>query len=77
MGWIGTASQLRHALDVVGADQDTDGKFKIYGEQVVSFMGLGDELVVSDHIQYSINGQRASLAGLLATTSYGSQVTVI
>ena len=77
MGWIGTARQLYYALDIVGADRDEDGKFLIYGEPVVSFLGLGEELVVSDRTNYAIGDRRCNLAGLMRGTSYGMGVQVI
>ena len=61
----------------MGADQDADGKFKIYNSAPVSFMGLGDEIVVNDDCCYSVGGKKVGLAGAMASTSYGNQVTVI
>lgn len=80
MGWIGVNSQMMYALRVVGADRDEDGRFLIYGDMPVNFLGLGGdnaEVVVSDAVEYSVNGKRACLAGLMNSTSYGSKVTVI
>ena len=57
MGWIGTSKQLEYTLDIMGADRNEDGKFLIYGEEPVSFLGLGEEFVVSDVTMYSVNGK--------------------
>jgi hypothetical protein len=77
MGWIGTRNQMMYALEVAGADRDAEGNFLIYGEMPVSFLGLGEEYVVSDAAQYSVGGNLASLAALLGATSYGCTVHVI
>ena len=77
MGWIGPTHQLLYTLKIMGADQDEDGNFLIYNSEPVSFLGLGEEIVVDDDCCYSVDGQKASLAGAMASTSYGSQVNVI
>ena len=77
MGWIGNARQLTYTLDIMGADKDENGLFKIYNSAPVSFMGCDEETVVDDDCCYSVNGKKASLAGALNGTSYGLQVKVI
>jgi len=79
MGWIGTDSELMSALSVIGADVDEEGKVLIGGPEgcVVSFLGIGDEFVVSDEAVYFSKGQPCSLVGLLNSTSYGLKVAVI
>lgn len=76
-GWIGSSSQLLYALSVVGADMDKEGNYLIYGEPVISFLGLGEEMVVGEKTNFSIGGQRRGLAGFLQSTSYGMAVQVI
>ena len=73
--------QIKTYLAVVGAERDEHGAYLIRGGTVVTFMGLsGDdaEAVVSGTAEYSVGGGRwANLAAGLASTSYGSKVTVI
>jgi hypothetical protein len=59
-----------HALRTVGADRDEEGNFLIDGG-VASFMGLGEEVCVSDGAHYLVGGQPRSLAALMNSTSYG------
>jgi len=76
MGWIGNLEQLEYTLRIVGADQDPkDGKFLIYNEPVC--FGLDGDVVVGQETSYSINGEKANLAGLMNSTSYGIKITVI
>ncbi len=77
MGWIGPAHQLKYVLQVMEADRDENGNFKIYGSEPVSFLGLGEEYVIDENCCYSINGQYASLSGALNSTSYGHKINVI
>ena len=75
-GWMGSASELWHALRVVGCDQ-TDGKFHVDG-QIVSFLGKGEEYVVGADTVFYVGGKPRNLAALLNGTSYGVRnVTVI
>jgi hypothetical protein len=74
-GWIGDPEQLLFVLGLFGADRDGKGNFLIFGEPV--FIGLTGEALVPAGAEYSVQGQRQNLAGLLATTSYGVSVTVI
>ncbi len=71
MGWMGKSEQVEHALGVVGADRDENGKFLIYTAPVASFLGLGEELVVGQDTEYSVGGHRNNLAALMNSTSYG------
>jgi len=75
-GWIGDREQLEHYLATVGADRDEDGKFLLYHDGVRSFMGGGQEMVVSGAVEYSVDGHRSNLAAGLASTSYGMKVAV-
>ena len=76
-GWIGTTDNVLYVLRTIGADQDTDGKFLIYGKPPASFLGIGEETLVSEETKYSVNGIKYSLSGLLNSTSYGLKVNVI
>lgn len=77
MGWIGTAHHLEYTLRLMGADTDKEGKILIGGSAPLSFMGLGEEVVVDDECCYFINGQRINVAGAMRQTSYGLKVSVI
>ena len=74
-GWIGDPEQLLYVLGLAGADRDEKGNFLIYGEPVIK--GLTADVVVSAGAEYAVGGKRANLAALLASTSYGTRVTVI
>jgi hypothetical protein len=79
-GWIGTMSQLAHVLRTYGADQDEEGKFKIFTQAPATFLGLDGpdaEVVVPCDCECEIRGQRCNVAGLLYSTSYGMKITVI
>jgi hypothetical protein len=79
-GWIGTNGQILHFLRVVGADQDSEGRFIITGEGVISFMGMGGEdaeCIVPAATCYRKGGRDIPLAAGLAGTSYGLGITVI
>lgn len=79
-GWIGTARELRYALETFGADKTPDGKFIITGELPATFLGLDTEdaeTVVSERVMCLINGKPVSVASLLQSTSYGLKITVI
>lgn len=76
-GWIGPNHQLLYVLGLAEADKDTDGRFLIYGEPVYSFLGMGEEMVVPEGTQYSVNGQKRMLAAALRETSYGMSAFVI
>jgi len=78
MGWMGEMQHLIHVLNVVGADKDEEGSFLIYNGGIHSFLGLGEEVTINDESEYSIGGKKASVAGLMNSTSYGFRgVTVI
>jgi hypothetical protein len=74
-GWIGEPEQVLHVLGIAGADRDEEGNFLIFGEPVIS--GLTGDMVVPAGSEYAVGGKRANLAALLASTSYGTRVTVI
>jgi hypothetical protein len=76
-GWIGYAGEIENFLRAVRADRDDDGKFLIYGESPVSFMGAEKEIVVPADAEYSVMGKRMNLAHGLSGTSYGLGVVVI
>lgn len=76
MGWIGSKDELQNALKVAGADRDEEGKFLVYGDPPVSFLGLGEELLVPDGAMVSIQGEKKNLANLLAAAG-GMKVHVI
>lgn len=76
-GWIGNVDQVLYTLGIMGADKDENGQFLVYGEAPISFMGAGQEMVISAKCEYSVKGQRVSLVGALCGTSYGQAVTVI
>ncbi len=75
-GHMCSSGQLLHVLRVAGADKDEDGKFLIEGS-IVSFMGMGEEMVVSPDAVYFRNGQRCNVALALQGTSYGTKIVVI
>ncbi len=78
MGWMGDANHVKSALDTIGADKDENGDFLIVGKPPISFMGLGEELVLDDEVMYLLGGQPQSLVHLMNRTSYGLRgVTVI
>ena len=77
MGWIGGKRELMNVLAVHGADKDEDGNYFVYVEPPISFLGMGEEFVVSDKTEISYKGKRINLAYLLCQTSYGSKVNVI
>ena len=76
MGWIGSNDELQRALQAAGADRDEEGRFLIYGNPPVSFLGMGEEYVVPDGAMYSVGGEKKNLAELLATGG-GMKVHVI
>lgn len=78
VGWLGSVRELRHALDVVGADRDEDGSFVLSGD-VATFLGDASpdaEVVVGADAHFYLAGESRSLAGLLGATSYGVRVAV-
>ena len=76
MGWIGTWSELSHALRMFGCDRDEQGRFKVDGT-ICSFMGGGQEYVVGDDAIYYVDGQPRLVVQALKATSYGHHVHVI
>jgi len=74
-GWIGSAEAVEQVLFEQQADRDEEGRFLIYGKGVVC--GLDGDLVVPEETEYSVDGERANLASLLAGTSHGTSVTVL
>lgn len=77
MGWIGSKQELMSVLEVHKMDKDEQGNYYVYGEPPVSFLGMGEEFVVSDKTEVSYKGNRINLAWLLGQTSYGHKVVVI
>lgn len=77
MGWIGSKQELMSVLAVHDVDKDEEGNYFVYVEPPSSFLGMGDEFVVSDRTEVSYKGKRMNLAYLLCQTSYGSKVNVI
>ena len=77
MGWIGSKQELMNVLAVHGADKDEEGNYLVYVDPPVSFLGMGEEFVVSDKTEISYKGKRINLAYLLGQTSYGLKVNVI
>lgn len=76
MGWIGSNSELMHVLRIFGVDQDEEGKFCVDGK-IVSFMGMGEEMVVGDDAVAYIDGKPCNICNMLDITSYGKKVKVI
>jgi hypothetical protein len=76
-GWIGDRESIEHYLSVVGADIRGNGEFKIYnGEKTVSFLGMGQEIVLNGDEEYSVKGHRCNLAAGMRSTSHGVGVMV-
>lgn len=70
MGWMGLKSQLVYTLKAMGADCDENGNVLIFGAPVIQ--GLDDEeVVVNDEVEYTVQGQRRSVAGTMNSTGYG------
>jgi len=66
MGWIGECEKIYAALTEAGADQTDDGKaFLLYRSMPISYLGLGQECVVDDECEYSIDGDCYKLADLM------------
>jgi len=75
-GWFGLARQLLFTLSTVNADRDEEGRYKIVGHDITH--GLDpEEVVVHAETCYLVGGQPRSLAGLMASTSYGFKAAVI
>lgn len=71
-GWLGDREWVEHYLRVVGADVRGNGEFKIYNdERMVSFLGMGQEIVLSGEEEYSVKGNRCNLAAGMRSTSHG------
>ena len=77
MGWLGKSCEVFEALKLANADADIDGKFLIYNSMPKSFLGLGDELIISDESKYSVNSKMYNLAQLMNSTNTGIKVNVI
>jgi hypothetical protein len=75
-GWIGSDSELLYYLQVVGADRDEEGKFKVAGN-ITSFLGMGKEFVVGPDACYFVQGRPVPLAAGLRATSYGVKIQVL
>lgn len=81
-GWMGLMSQVLYYLSVVGADQDSEGKYLLVGEggdsdAPSSFMGADVEVVIPSGCCYLKGGKPVNLAMGLGETSYGLRVVVI
>ena len=75
MGWIGLHDEILHALRVVGADADPEGRFYVRGP---IFTGIDPkEALVGDLAQYRSGGEWKPLGALMRETSYGVPVRVI
>lgn len=77
MGWIGLVTDCKDALDAAGADQDENGSFLVYCVPPSRYMGFGDEIVVPDATEYSVNGRRFGLAEMLWHSKKGVRVNVL
>jgi len=64
-----------HVLRTFGVDRDEDGKFHVDGK-IVSFMGMGEEMVVDDDAVAYIEGKPHNICHMLEQTSYGLKVKV-
>lgn len=71
MAWMGMSKDVENALRTVGADTDENGKFLIAGSPPISFLGLGDEMVIKDEVMFMKGGQPCSLTHLMNGTSCG------
>jgi hypothetical protein len=70
MGWFGLKQEMIYTLKSMRADLDEQGNIKLYGEPPAIGFG-GEEVVVPDGCDYSVGGDRRSVAGALGATSYG------
>ncbi len=72
-GWIGPVKDVLYALDLLGADQDGEGKYLVSG-QVGVFLGGARpdaDILIAEDAQYFVKGQGAQLAAYMRSTSYG------
>lgn len=76
MGWFGTTHLFFHTMRTYGADFDEKGNLKVYGDPPCFGLG-GEEVLISDSVEVSINGHRQPAAGLLNSTSYGLRNVVV
>lgn len=79
-GWLGMAEDINNYLSAIEADKDSNDRFKIYAledQAPVSFLGMGEEIVLHGTEEYSIDGQRYNLAEALRTTDCGVGIRVL
>jgi len=78
MEWVGDSNRVEDALRAHSAKQDEEGNYLIRGGSIVSFMGAGEELCVSDGVEIlSKKGDKEEWVPLVPLLYGGSRVTVI
>lgn len=74
MGWIGPRKRILDCLKT-HADREEDGSFAVRNdEEVVSFLGAGEEYILPDNVEVKIDGEWKPLIPMLHG---GLTVTVI
>ena len=68
-------SEMKRLMLMAGADRDKDGAFLVYVKAPVTGLG-GQEVVVSDKVEYSVNGDRFKLVDLLKKSAKGTGTQV-
>lgn len=77
MGWIGDTSRVMDTLKAWDADKDEEGRFLLRarsGKTPSTFLGMGDEMVLPDDIEFCVKGEWELLCPLI---SGGVRVMVI
>jgi len=64
MGWIGPTERIVDCLRT-HCDRDEEGQFAIRGEKIASFMGAGEEFVLSDDVEVRVDGEWKPLIPML------------
>lgn len=64
MGWIGPVERIRDCLRA-HCDRNEEGEYEIRGEKIVSFMGAGEEFVLSDDVEVKVEGEWRPLIPML------------
>jgi len=68
--------ELMNFLRVMGCDQDETGKFVVSGD-IVSFMGMGQEMVIGPEARFYMGGKPVPLAAAYGNTTGRGRCHVI